>query len=144
MKQFQYIKPSGAVFGPYDIDTARGMCYPLGDWLDEAGVGFSAKDGSNDVWTRLPDLEIPPMQTFSTLTMSEPGAPIDVGVQAERLERIATAVLGNLIGATLDSPEIARAMNDHAKAAAATVEALVARDAIGYAKALIAELDKQS
>lgn len=123
MKQFEYVGANGPHAYPYDITAA--IRYSDGEIhksLYELEIGGRVAT-MNGYWERLPDA---------------------LGERDERLERIATAILGNLIGATLASPEMARAMNDHAKAAGTPVESLVAYDAIGYAKALIAELDKQS
>lgn len=76
-------------------------------------------------------------------------AEADVGADAqatrdERLARVAETVLPTLIQATLDTPEIAAAMNKAAVEAGVTVPQMVAVDAVAYAKALIAELDKQA
>lgn len=131
MKQFQRKGPTGQLYGPFGLDTARSMCFPLRYWLAAAAVGDTAVDAGNDVWERLPDLMDP---GASTEALTRAGVIVGEALeasnqQAERLERIATAAL----------PWALSTRNP-----GSGWDEVAASLAVAAAKALIAELDKQS
>lgn len=95
--------------------------------LDALAVGQSCVDCDGDTWTRLPDVGDEPQSAGQA--------------RKERRDRIATATLSTVLAATLASPEVAAEMLRIARENDTTDEALLARDAIRYADALIAALD---
>lgn len=117
MKQFEYVGASGPHMYPYDIAAA--IRYSDGEihkCLYELEVGGRV-DTMHGYWERLPDA---------------PG-----GEQRdERLERIATAMMAAIVGKFPPGS----ALDDDAR----ELDEQHARGAVIYAKALIAELDKQS
>ena len=62
----------------------------------------------------------------------------------ERLERIATAAMVPGLAAVMRSPDIMAALLQAAGEKGTTLPEMVAVDAVAFAKALIAELDKQA
>lgn len=112
MKQFQYVSSrTGATFGPYDEDQVREMDRRVHRVLT-LSPGSTWTDHENDVWSRVDGAANP----------------------AERLERIATAVLAGL--ASVPNSSLQLTPDD--------VRRLDVASALKYAKALIAELDKQA
>lgn len=90
--------------------------------FDDLPVGESLVDEDGDVWTRVADLTTEPKPAVETRLASD--------AQAERLERVATAALQGFLGGT-----------DCGVYPDPTV---TAQFSVEMAKALIAELDKQS
>ena len=131
MKQFQYTNDRGT-FGPYDEAKVRDFRDDVQRGLRELEVGQSWMDSEGDVWTLVPG------------STDEPIVVTDQTARDERLERIATAVLAAIVGAVLGRPENASAVSAQAAIRKVPTEALAAEEAVGFAKALIAELDKQA
>jgi len=140
MKQFQYTKPSGKIYAAYDIHQAQQLTFKLHAWFDSAAVGETALDADGDLWERLPDLV---QQDTVPLTVEEFAVrPPNLNeiVAAERLERIATAALQGLLAGSTANVVLMSELN---KSGIDPFPRL-ASDAHLAAKALIAELDKQS
>lgn len=125
MKQFQYVKShTQTIAGPYDESVVRTFRHEIQAGLAGMEVGSIWRDPEGDVWTRLPDRlsdDVPMTET----DVAECRASASRVRQSLRLERIATAALQGLLAAPM-------AVNDKP------------RNAVAYAKALIAELDKQA
>lgn len=126
MKQFTMHVATVGTSGPYTLKEA-GMGASFEQTLDSLAVGESCLDCDGDTWTRLPDLGDEPQSADQA--------------RKERRERIATATLSTVLAATLASPEVAAEMLRIARENDTTDEALLARDAIRYADALIVALD---
>jgi hypothetical protein len=137
MKQFQRKSPTGQLYGPFDIDQARSMAYPLRGWLYAAEVGSTATDIYGDTWERLPDLVL---QDDVVLQDDGEDVVLDTAVAKERLERIATAALQGLLAGSTANVVLMSELNK----SGINPFPRLASDAHLAAKALIAELDKQS
>lgn len=122
MKQFQYTtRRSPDTIGPFDLAAATARAVNRRA-LDTLAVGSTWRDSDGDTWERLPDKTESGLEPRRDL----PGETIFY-VPADRLERIATHVFASMINA---SPMLS--------------DTVLARTAVDFAKALIAELDKQS
>ncbi|MFB0007673.1 hypothetical protein ABVC96_20845 [Xanthomonas euvesicatoria] len=136
MKQFQYVNASTqTIAGPYDENIVRTFRREIQAGLAGMEVGSIWRDPEGDVWTRLPDRlsdDVPMTET----DVADCRASASRVRQSLRLERIATAAMAAIIG---KNPAVTADTDRHGTTAAAH-----ARGAIIYAKALIAELDKQA
>lgn len=123
MKQFTMLGHfTGDTYGPITLADAVEQAGPNGyAILNGLSVGSSWSDPDGDTWTRTDD-----SATEGVVTRQR---------RDERLERIATAAMAAIIGKlplTVKDPEDTEG------------DEMTARGAIKYAKALIAELDKQA
>lgn len=131
MKQFCY-DISGSPSSTFDLEHALHRAAYASERLIMRGrfealaVGETLTDVDGDVWTRLPDVVLDDEPQTETCLASD--------VADERLERIAAAAMAAIISKHQPlhgaEPEYAH------------VPRLVARGAVEYARALIAELDK--
>lgn len=116
MKQF-YCTGLGST--PYDLEGIQRVFPRSVEVVTGLGVGQSAMDSDGDTWFRAPDLA---GGSVGEVEVPRVGANGD-----ERLERVATSVFAAMINA-------APMRSAH----------VLATTAVDFAKALIAELDKQA
>lgn len=134
MKQFQYVS-CGVTYGPYSAKEVSER-FPLSArGVSDLQRGETCVDSDGDTWERLPDVLDPMTEEVTPDGLHMVPKPADEALearsqQAERLERIATAVLSGLL-ASLNTGR-------------ATGYGSLAEEAVTTAKALIDELDKQS
>lgn len=137
MKQFQLTIRNGGTFGPYGRESIVRIATHV-PWatLNTLGVGGTYTDDQGGTWTRLPDLVL---QDDVPLTAEDVTACRESAVRVRyklRLERIATAAFSAIIGK--------RPFFSGTEAECLLLLESDARGAVLAAKALIAELDKQS
>jgi hypothetical protein len=126
MKQFRVMNPSTYAWRSVDEGELMSMMSTATDsllarWVP-VGNGFTDSDG------------------FQVERDADTGP----GSVDLRLERIATAAMVPGITAAMQSPEMTAELLSVAGKNGTTLPAMVAVDAVAFAKALIAELDKQA
>lgn len=127
MKQFQFTTRTGETLWVRNFEEATfGMSAYDRGYMAEIPVGGSMRTRAG-FWIRLPDIEQTSTARF-----------LDDAQPDERLERIATAAMAAIIGKL---PLVTTNEND---CSAQNMRDATAVGAVGYAKALIAELDKQA
>lgn len=145
MKQFTWLSNlTGYTHGPHDLHRASKTFAPDKDaeqQLDRLAVGNTWRDEDGDVWTRLPDILDPTIEEVTPDGLHIVLKPVDEALearsqQAERLERIATAAFSAIINK--------RPFFSGTDGECLEILESDARGAVIAAKALIAELDKQS
>lgn len=141
IKQFERLSARGITTGPFNISEADVQYIGSLDALDNLLVDSSVRDLGGNIWIRLPDAESSDGCRPAPCAPDEPGPAATL--QAERLERIATAALQGLITGVTSSPELGAVHSQGARDRGFTFEQYLAMDAVGMAKALIAELDRQ-
>lgn len=127
MKQFQYVRRA-KIYGPFNEVAAQSRLHAKFEVsLGLLSVGETFTEEGGDVWTRLPDVVL---QDDAPLTGKDVAECRESAVRVRnklRLERIATPVFTAMINA---SPHVSAHV--------------LATTAVDFAKALIAELDKQA